>query len=93
MGKKFTGNKICTVIEQTFSNKEMLYIGDPNMAKSLTEKFKIEKFFLRKKSLTVATVGWSPKKGKVGHWYGWSHRAIASFKTRKEAEAFAREVS
>lgn len=90
---KFKGNKICTVVEQAFSNKEMLYIGDPNMAKTLTEKYKIEKFFLRKKGLSVATIGWSPKKGKGGHWYGWSHRAISSFPTRKQAEKFAKEVS
>lgn len=28
-----------------------------------------------------------------GGWVGWSHRGAARFKTRKEAEDFAREVS
>lgn len=90
--KKFKGNKICTVLEQAYCNRDMLYIGDPETARVLTEKFKIEKFFERKKD-TIATVGWSPKKGKKGHWYGWSHRALASFKTRKEAEKFAKSVA
>lgn len=90
--KKFKGNKHCTVLEQAYCNKNMVYIGDPKMAKLLTEKFKIEEFFERKPN-TIATVGYSPKKGKGGHWYGWSHRAIASFKTRKEAEKFAKSVA
>lgn len=89
---KFKGNKICTVLEQAYSNREMLYLGDPEMARTLTEKFKIEKFFERKKN-TVATVGWSPKKGKGGNWYGWSHRAISSFKTMEEAVKFAKSVA
>lgn len=90
--KKFKGNKICTVLEQAYCNKTMILIGDAKTAKVLTEKFKIEEFFERKKD-TIATVGWSPKKGKNGHWYGWSHRALASFKTRKEAEKFAKSVA
>lgn len=90
--KKFTGNAICTVMEQAYSNKEMIYIGDADTARFLTEDLKIEKFFERKPN-TVATVGWSPKKGKNGNWYGWSHRAIASFKTRKSAEKFAESVA
>lgn len=28
-----------------------------------------------------------------GKWYGWSHRAISSFNTKKKAEAFHRSVS
>ena len=91
--RKFTGNKICTVVEQTYSNAEMLYLGDPKMAQQLTETFKITKFFLRKKTSKIATIGWSPKKGTGGNWYGWSHRAIGSFPTRRQASRFAQSVA
>lgn len=90
--KEWEGNNICHVSKEAYTNSDMIYIGTPEMARLLTEKFKIEKFFYRKK-LTVATVGWSPKKGKNGNWYGWSHRAIACFPTRKRAEKFAESVS
>lgn len=90
---KFKGNKICTVVEYAYCNKTLIRIGDPKRAQILTEKFKIEKFFELKKN-TVATVGWSPKKRKGGFcWYGWSHRALAVFKTRKEAVKFAKSVA
>ena len=90
--KQFKGNAICTVVQEAYTNKDHLYIGDPTMAQLLTEKFKITEFFERKKN-SVASVGYSPKKGKGGNWYGWSHRAIASFKTRKQAEKFAESVA
>lgn len=89
--KEWKGNIICTVVKKTYTNADHIYIGTPEMAQALTEKFKIEKFFSRKKD-TIATVGWSPKKGDGGNWYGWSHRAISSFPTRKRAEKFAEEV-
>ncbi len=39
---------------------------------------------------TVCSVGRSVKNGK---WYGWSHRAIASFNSRAAAARFAESVS
>ncbi len=92
--KKFTGNKWCSVLQQCFSNEgDPLWIGDPETAIQLTERFKIRKFFLRKKHLTLATIGWSPVKGKDGgHWYGWG-KGIGDFKTRKAAEKFAQSCS
>lgn len=57
----------------------------------------IKKYGLDPKSLdysspdgTIKTVGYSPTKGK---WYGWSHRAIAGFKSKDRAKSFARSVS
>ena len=38
----------------------------------------------------VKCVGKSTRNGK---WYGWSHRAIASFPKKSQAKAFARKVS
>jgi hypothetical protein len=38
----------------------------------------------------VCSVGYCKRDGK---WYGWSHRAIHGFATRKEAEEFADSVS
>lgn len=44
----------------------------------------------RNRKLTVATIGFCARDGK---WYGWSHRAIAGFKTKLQAVTFARSVS
>lgn len=38
----------------------------------------------------VKCVGQSKRNGK---WYGWSHRAISSFKSKARAKAFAKSVS
>ena len=38
----------------------------------------------------IKTVGYSPAKKK---WYGWSHRAVAGFKSKDKAKSFARSVS
>jgi len=65
------------------------YIGDPKMAKILCEKRGIAPE-LRTPKNQVCSVG---KSKKNGMWYGWSHRAIAKFKTRKEAARFAERVS
>lgn len=91
--KPWKGNKICTVVEETYTNDDHTYIGNPDIAKLLTEKYRITKFYLVK-GYSIATVGWSPKPKVSGQpWYGWSHRAISSFKTRKQAEKFAKEVA
>lgn len=32
-------------------------------------------------------------KSKDGKWYGWSHRAVHGFKSKRQARNFARSVS
>lgn len=66
------------------------YIGSPGEARNLWKKFGITKFELRTKKSQVCSVGYSPAKKQ---WFGWSHRAIKGFKTRKEAAKFAESVS
>jgi len=93
MKKQFKGNDICVVISEAYTHDTQMLLGSPEMAQQLTEEFKITRFFERKKD-TIATVGWSPKKGVMGgHWYGWSHRAIASFATKRKAMEFAKSVA
>ncbi len=43
----------------------------------------------RTADVSVASIG----KDKKGQWWGWSHRAIAHFKTRQQANAFAESVA
>ena len=93
MAKKFTGNKFCFSLVEFYDMNSPLYIGDEKTAYALTEKFKIEKFYTTFKNGTVANYGWSAVKGKNGHWYGWSHRAISSFSNKQKAIAFAKEVA
>ncbi len=66
------------------------YIGDPKDAERLWKKYGIELFLPMRPSALVCSVGWSPSKGL---WFGWSHRAIQGFKTRREAAVFAESVS
>ncbi len=66
------------------------FIGSPKEATVLWKKFGITQFELRTKKSKVCTVGYSPTQAL---WYGWSHRAIRGFKTRKEAARFAESVS
>lgn len=66
------------------------YIGDPKFANDLWKAFGITRFELRTKRSQVCSVGYSPTEKK---WYGWSHRAIRGFKTRKAASKFAESVS
>ena len=44
----------------------------------------------RRSKNDVATIGYSAHEHR---WYGWSHRGIGSFVTRKEAADFAESVS
>lgn len=50
-------------------------------------KIKPEK---RHPSHSACTIG---KSAVDGNWYGWSHRAYAGFKTKREAIRFAEMVS
>src|SRR3989304_10596758 len=65
------------------------YIGNPNMARLLCDKKGIAPE-LRTPKHNVCSVG---KSKKNGMWNGWSHRAIAQFKTRKEGGRFAERAS
>lgn len=53
------------------------------------EYLKIDKPELAHPNNKVCSIGLSKKDGK---WYGWSHRAIHGFKTRKQAIKFADSV-
>ena len=66
------------------------YIGSPAEAKVLWKGYGITQFELRTKKSKVCSVGYSPTKAQ---WFGWSHRAIRGFKTRREASKFAESVS
>ena len=67
-----------------------LYIGRSREAWHLWKRYGIERFYNASGEGSVANVGWSPTKKK---WYGWSHRAIYGFKTKQQAQRFARRVS
>lgn len=66
------------------------FIGSPKDAMVLWKKFGITQFELRTKKSKVCSVGYSPTWAQ---WFGWSHRAIKSFKTKREAAKFAESVS
>lgn len=74
----------------TAVTKEGLFIGSVKEATTLWKKFGITKFELRTRRSKVCSVGYSPSKAL---WFGWSHRAIRGFKTRREASKFAESVS
>ena len=65
------------------------YIGEPREARLLCVRLGIRPE-LRTRRSTVCSVGKSVKNGR---WYGWSHRALAAFRTRAAAARFARSVS
>ncbi len=64
------------------------YIGDPKDAYYLS-KLGIAPELRTPRSQTC-TVGYCSEEKK---WYGWSHRAIKGFKTRRAACRFAESVS
>ena len=66
------------------------YIGETRTAHRFVKKYGIVEFFLRTNTSNVCSIGWSPRRKK---WFGWSHRAIYGFKTRRAAEKFADSVS
>lgn len=74
----------------TAVTEEGLFIGSVKDATTLWKKFGITMFELRTPKSKVCSVGYSPSKGQ---WFGWSHRAIRGFKTRREAAKFAESVS
>lgn len=57
-------------------SKEGIYIGEQSTAEFLVKKG-IEHFEKRKDDSTVCSIGYIPKEKA---WFGWSHRALASFK-------------
>jgi hypothetical protein len=65
------------------------YIGTARNARMLCVKYGIapEK---RTPTSNVCSVGYSKRRRK---WFGWSHRAIGGFKTRRQAAKFAESVS
>lgn len=64
------------------------FIGDWAMAAFLANKGIVPQ--RRDPSLSVASIGFCPREGK---WYGWSHRAMYGFKSKKKADAFAESVA
>ena len=77
------------MMESAYS-KDGVYIGDRREAYHLWRKYGIEVFEPRRRGGKVCNVGYSPRLRK---WFGWSHRAIASFATRSGAAQFAGRVS
>jgi hypothetical protein len=66
------------------------YIGDTKTAYRLVNKFGISVFERRLETSKVCSIGYNLSKRK---WYGWSHRAIASFREKSRAKRFAESVS
>jgi hypothetical protein len=73
-----------------YSDETGHWIGDARTAKAICKDYGLRQVQKRTKESCVATIGFQPEEKK---WYGWSHRAIAGFKTRKAAERFAESVS
>lgn len=65
------------------------YIGDPRTSHRLWKRYGIVPELSDNKH-NVCSIGYSARKRK---WYGWSHRAIYGFRTRKQAQVFAESVS
>jgi hypothetical protein len=65
------------------------YIGDPSTAHTLCVHYGIVPE-PRTPQSKMCSVGYSKRRRK---WYGWSHRAIAGFKTRAQAARYAESVS
>ena len=82
------GGKVLNMEKAVTQNGD--FIGDEKFATHLWKKFGITQFELRTRKSKVCSVGYSPLKGL---WFGWSHRAIKDFATRKEAAKFAESVS
>ena len=78
-----------TLMKAAYS-PEGYYIGNSRIAYRLWKKYGITKFFLRTDDNNVCSLGHNPIK-KL--WYGWSHRAIYGYPTRKQAEKFADSVA
>ena len=70
-------------------DKRGVYLGDVHMANILTKKHGISVFEKRIPDNNIATIGYNLHKRK---WFGWSHRAIASFKDKRDAKRFAQSV-
>ena len=64
------------------------YIGDTRMAHRLCVKMGIRPE-RRGATSNCCTIGMSEHDGK---WYGWSHRAICGFQTKRAAIRFAESV-
>lgn len=79
-------NDIYDIYEENFEgyNFKMVYayakngllIGDEAHAKHLVDTFKIDIFDKIREDSSMATIGFSSSNQR---WYGWSHRAEASF--------------
>lgn len=67
-----------------------IYLGSSVWAYRLVKKYGIQKWYKRTKTSTIASIGYNPDTKK---WYGWSHRAICAFRSRKAAARFAESVS
>ena len=66
------------------------YIGDVRTAHRLVNRFGISIFERRRLESRVCSLGYNLQKRR---WFWWSHRAIASFKKKRDAERFAASVS
>ena len=64
------------------------YIGDADEARYLDARGIVAQ--RRSADATVAAVGFCPGAER---WFGWSHRALADFATREEADRFAESVA
>jgi hypothetical protein len=66
------------------------YLGDTRTAYRLVNKWGISVFEKTDPNHCVCSVGYNLAKRK---WFGWSHRAISSFKKKRDAIRFAHSVS
>lgn len=66
------------------------YLGNAKMARFLTHRKGISVFEKQTPASSVCSIGYNVQQKK---YYGWSHRAIHGFKTRREAARFASSVS
>lgn len=71
------------------TDKRGQYLGDVTTANRLVKKYGISVFEKRLPGNSICTIGYSLHKRK---WYGWSHRAIAGFKDKRDAARFAASV-
>jgi len=69
-GETFTSNF-------AFDANTGFYLGDPEFARKLTNKFQISVFFLSSEKRAVATVGYSEAQTMC---YGWSSSKICGFR-------------
>lgn len=81
--------KQCVPIKYAIS-KEGFYIGNTKTAHRLNRKYGIVTFEKVGDNGRTCAIGWSEKHQS---WFGWSHRAIAGFRTKKAARRFAKSVS